>query len=296
MTRVITADQVDVVLDADADVGEGPVWDVSTEELLWVDIPRHLLHRLHPASGRCRTRDVGQPLGAVAVRDAGGVVLAVRDGFALVDADGDAVELVGEVEKPLTGNRMNDGKCDTSGRFWAGTMATDMTPGAGALYRLDCDQTVTKVVDATSVANGLAWALDDRTMYFVDSGVGGVDAFDYTPGSGSVTNRRRIIDVAPQDGLPDGMTIDAEGLLWIALWDGWGVRRYTPDGILDTVIEVPTAQITSCTFGGTDLNELYITSAAAGLSDRQRATQPHAGAVFRARPGIPGLPPQRFGG
>lgn len=296
MTRIIAAELVEVALDAHAEVAEGPVWDGSRDELLWVDIPRHLVQRFHPATGRLESVDVGQPVGAVAVREAGGLVLAVRDGFALIDGDGGGPRLVREVEQHNADNRMNDGKCDASGRFWAGTMALDMTPGAGALYRLEPDLAVVPVLAPTSVSNGLAWSADDRTMYFVDSGTGNVDAFDYAPASGAITRRRRIIEVARADGMPDGMTIDADGFLWIALWDGWCVRRYSPDGLLDTVVELPTAQITSCTFGGDDLGELYITSAAEGLSDRERGDQPHAGAIFRVRPGVHGTPAALFAG
>lgn len=293
MTRVLGAGDVEVVLDAHAQVGECPVWDRSRGELLWVDIPRHTVHRFRPCGGRRSAVDVGQPVGAVAVRATGGLVLAVRDGFALLDDDAAPVRLVAEVERDRPGNRMNDGRCDAAGRFWAGTMALDMAPGAGALYRLDPDLTVERVLAPTSVSNGLGWSADGRTMYFVDSATGGVDAFDHA--SGSLRGRRRLIEV-PVGTLPDGMAIDADGFLWVALWNGWCVHRYSPDGVLDTVVELPAAQITSCTFGGGDLDELYVTSAAAGLSPRERAAQPHAGAIFRVRPGVRGLPADLFAG
>lgn len=294
--RVLNTDRVDVVADVGAVVGEGPLWDASRDALLWVDIPRNRLNWLRPGDGEVMSFDVGQPVGAAAVRSAGGVVLAMRDGFGLFDPQTSDVELARPVEQQVKTNRMNDGKCDSAGRFWAGTMAYDMSPGAGALYRLDADLQVVRVLDGVSVSNGLAWSRDDRTMYFIDTGAGGVDAFDYNSESGQIDNRRRIIDVAPDDGLPDGMTIDAEGFLWVAVWDGWCVRRYAPDGTLDLVVELPTAQITSCTFGGPSFDELYITSAADGLSERQRDEQPHAGAIFSVRPGVEGLPPQEFAG
>lgn len=294
--RVLSSDRVDVVADVGAVVGEGPLWDASRDALLWVDIPRSQLNWLRPADGDVLSFDVGQPVGAAAVRSAGGVVLAMRDGFGLFDPQTSDVELACPIEQDVKTNRMNDGKCDRAGRFWAGTMAYDMTPGAGALYRLDADLQVVRVLDGVSVSNGLAWSRDDRTMYFIDTGAGGVDAFDYNSETGQIDNRRRIIDVAPDDGLPDGMTIDAEGFLWVAVWDGWCVRRYAPDGTLDLVVELPTAQITSCTFGGPRFDELYITSASDGLSEQQRDEQPHAGAIFRVRPGVDGLPPQEFAG
>lgn len=296
MTRLLGPRHVELALDAHAEVAEGPVWDGSRNELIWVDIPRHLVHRFHPATGRCASLDVGQPVGAVALRDAasGGLVLALRDGFGLLDDDTGPVRLVGEVERDNASNRMNDGKCDRSGRFWAGTMALDMRVGAGTLYRLETDFEVVPVLADVSVPNGLAWAADERTMYFIDSVTNGVDILDYSPQSGAVTNRRRLIDIAAEIGLPDGMTIDIDGFLWIALWGGGAVRRYSPEGALDSVVQLPATQVTSCTFGGEQLDELYITSAAAGLSDEERARQPHAGAIFRVRPGVRGLPPQRF--
>ncbi|MGI9015782.1 MAG: SMP-30/gluconolactonase/LRE family protein [Euzebya sp.] len=296
MSRVVGSEWVDIVVDEGAEVGEGPVWDDSAQELLWVDIPRHQVHRLHPDSGRRTTVDVGQPVGAVALRAAGGLVLALRDGFAVMDSTEAGVRMVCEVESDRADTRMNDGKCDSVGRFWAGTMAADMTPGAGTLYRLDPDLSVHTMLSGTTVSNGLAWSDDDRVMFFVDSGMGAVDAFDYDIGGGTLSGRRRTIDVAPQDGLPDGMAIDAEGYLWVAVWDGWSVRRYGPDGSVDTVIQLPTAQITSCTFGGHDLDQLYITSAASGLTVQQRRDQPHAGAIFVVRPGVSGMPTARFAG
>ncbi|MBA2577982.1 MAG: SMP-30/gluconolactonase/LRE family protein [Euzebyaceae bacterium] len=296
MTRVLAAERVEVALDAHAEVGEGPVWDATSGELVWVDIPRHLVHRLHPGSGRVESFDAGQPVSAVALRSAGGLVLALRDGFGLLDRQTGDLQLACAVEREQTANRMNDGKCDSTGRFWAGTMALDMSPGAGALYRLGTDLEVVQVLRPVSVSNGLAWSRDDRTMYFIDSTTNGVDAFDYTPGSGRIGNRRRLIAVAPDDGLPDGMTVDAEGFLWVALWDGWAVRRYAPDGTLDLVVQLPTAQITSCAFGGETLDELYVTSASGGLAEQARHDQPHAGAIFQVRTGVEGLPPQEFAG
>lgn len=294
--RILEADRVEVVRDIRADVGEGPVWDARRAALLWVDIARHQVNWLRPGDGRLTSFDAGQPVSAVAPRATGGVVLAMHHGFGLLDPQTWKLQLACPVEPDLTTNRMNDGKCDSAGRFWAGTMAFDMAAGAGALYRLGADLQAVRVLEKVSVSNGLAWSHDDRTMYFIDSGTGGVDVFDYTSDSGQIANRRRLIDVAPGDGLPDGMTIDAEGFLWVAIWGGWSVRRYAPDGTLDLVVELPTKQITSCTFGGPGLDELYITSASDGLSERQRREQPHAGAIFHVRPGVEGLPAREFAG
>lgn len=296
MPRVIPASDIDLAVDLHADVAEGPVWDLRRRELVWVDIPRGVVHRWQPTGSETSSLDLGQPVGALALRESDGYVVAVRDGFGTVDRQSGELRLRCAVEDAIAENRMNDGGCDSAGRFWAGTMHVDMLPGAGSLYRLEADYAVSKMLDGLAVSNGLAWSLDDRTLYFIDSLEHGVDAFDYEAATGEIAHRRRVTDVPPELGLPDGMTIDGAGYLWVALWDGWSVRRFAPDGSLDMVIELPTAQITSCAFGGEDLDELYVTSAAAGLSAEQLADQPHAGAVFCVRPGVVGVPAHRFGG
>ncbi len=288
--------QAEAVLAAGAGVGECPVWDDETGTLIWLDIPAGRVHRFDPRAGTDTFISAGQPVGSVALRELGGIVLALRDGFGLLDPGAAEVRLVRAVELDVPENRMNDGKCDAAGRFWAGTMAFDSRPAAGTLYRLEPDLSVEPVLSELTISNGLAWSADDRTLYFVDSGAHGIDAFDYDLERGSIANRRRIIDIPPEDGLADGLTIDADGCLWVAVWNGWTVRRYAPDGELLAVAELPTARVTSCTFGGDRFDELYVTTAAEGLSPEQRLTQPHAGDLFRIRPGVRGLPARRFGG
>ncbi len=296
MPRVHEAAELELVLDAGAEVGESPVWDAEGGELLWVDIPRGLVHRLDPDTGRDVPLPVGQPVGAVALRAPGGLVLALRDGFGLLDSGSREVSIVQGVETDRPGNRMNDGKCDRAGRFWAGTMAVDETPHAGALYRLDPDLRVRQVVPDATMPNGLDWSLDERTLYYVDTFDQGIDIFDYDPERGGLANRRPLVDISPADGLPDGLTVDSEGFLWVALWGGSAIRRYAPDGRLDTVVELPVTQVTSCTFGGADLDELYVTTASAGLQGEDLRRQPLAGGVFRFRPVTQGRPPGMFAG
>lgn len=294
MTRSIGAGAVEVLVDAHAEVGEGPLWDAGSQELLWVDIPQGRVHRSDVSSGQSRSVDVGQPVGAVALRAGGGLIGALRDGFAFIEPATGAAELVAPVERDVDENRMNDGKCDRLGRLWAGTMAEDMRAGAGTLYRLEPDLRTVQVLDDVSVSNGLAWDSHDAIMYFIDSGTGGVDAFDYDAETGAISNRRRFVDLESGLGLPDGMTIDSEDCIWVAVWGGGQVRRYTPEGTLDAVVELPAAQVTSCTFGGLSLDLLFVTSAAAGLEEAERNKQPHAGAVFRIEPGVTGMAPSRF--
>lgn len=286
------SDTCELVLDAHAELGEGPIWDASTKTLLWVDLLRGQVHRFDPATRVDDCLELGQPVGAAAVRAAGGLVLALRDGFA-VKADGQ-LQWIADTERDKPQNRMNDGKCDPAGRFWAGTMALDSMPGAGSLYRLDPDHTVTRVLDGVTISNGLGWSPSNDTMYFIDTGQQGVDAFDYDHATGNVRNRRRLVDIPKDSGVPDGMAVDADGYLWVALCFGWAVHRYAPDGSLDQIVELPVSLVTSCAFGGPDLTDLYITSGRLGLSDEALREQPQAGALFRYRPGVAGLPPAQY--
>jgi sugar lactone lactonase YvrE len=220
----------------------------------------------------------------------------MRDGIAFLDELDGTLDLVAPIELENPGNRMNDAKCDPAGRLWAGTMAFDFAPGAAALYRIAPDLSFVKVLEGVTISNGLGWSPDGDVMYYVDSGKYSVDAFDYDGANGEIANRRELVRFAPEDGMPDGMAVDAEGHLWIAFFHAAAVRRYTPQGRLDRQIRLPVALVTSVTFGGDDLRDLYITSAAYGLSAEQLAEQPHAGATFVCRPGVEGQPTVPFAG
>jgi sugar lactone lactonase YvrE len=286
--------EAELALDARAELGEGPVWDDELGRLIWVDITGERVHRFDPLTGDDEMTAVGQPVGAAAPRIPGGLVLAVRDGFAFLDLERGRLELVAEVEADASGNRMNDGKCDAAGRFWAGTMPFAGDRPTGALYRLDPDLSVTRMLDGLTISNGISWSADGRSMYYIDSPTYRVDAFDYDVEAGEIANRRTLFELPVDGGLPDGMTVDAEGLLWIAFWGVGAVRRYTPDGLLAALIELPVSLVTSCAFGGPDLGDLYITSASGPLSPEQAVDQLAAGGLFRARPGVYGLRQHRF--
>jgi sugar lactone lactonase YvrE len=286
----------DLLVDAHATLGEGPVWDDVAACLWWVDILEGVVHRTSIETGDDQRITVGQYVGAVAPRAAGGLVAAVRDGFALFDPASARLDLVAELQDDARTLRMNDGKVDPGGRFWAGMMALDHRPGAGTLYRLDADLTVHPMVGGTSISNGLDWSPDARTMYYIDSTPRRVDRFDYDAASGAIANRETLIAVREGAGFPDGMTVDADGFLWVALWDGWGVERYAPDGRLDRRIDVPAQQASSCAFGGPDLDLLFITTAQEGFPPGGKPDQPHAGGVFVCRPGVRGRPAFRFAG
>jgi sugar lactone lactonase YvrE len=288
--------EVELALDAKADLGEGPVWDARHQRLVWVDIMRGRVHLFEPAANRCRFLAVKQPVGAAALRAAGGYVLAVRDGFGRIDAETGRFEMIAEVEADRPDMRMNDGKCDASGRFWAGTMALDKRPGAASLYRLDPGGRVETMLRDVTISNGLDWSPDGRRMYYIDTPTRRIDVFDYERETGGIRNRRPLVEIPRDEGHPDGMTLDAEGFLWVALWGGGALRRYSPEGALDRVVPLPVTHPTSCAFGGPDLADLYITSARVALSEDERARQPHAGGVFRCRPGVVGRPANAFAG
>jgi sugar lactone lactonase YvrE len=268
--------------------GEGPVWDDDSNRLVWVDLLRGDLLTLSPASGAIERVHVASVAACVVPRTCGGYAVATERGFALLS---DGVEVLPDVWDDTT-VRMNDGGCDPQGRFFCGSMAYDAAPGRGALYRLDPDRAVHTVRTGVSISNGLGWSPDGATVYYVDSPKQCIDAFAFDASNGSFGERRTVVEVASAVGMPDGLTVDADGGIWVALWGGGEVHRYSPDGTLDSVIELPVRQPTSCAFGGDDLTELFITTSAQDLSDTER----EAGAVFLARPGVAGLPTAKFAG
>ena len=295
------ADEVDaptpeLVLDAGADLGEGPTWDAQARVLVWVDIMAGRVHRFDPATGADEALEVGQPVGAAVPTTSGGLAVAASDRFCLLDPATGKTESLVEVESDLPATIMNDGKCDPAGRFWAGTKDAEGRRPLGSLYRLDADRTLARVLADVTISNGLGWSPDLRTMYYIDSATYGIDGFDFDRETGAVANRRRLVDIPEGWGLPDGMTVDAEGFLWVAFWGGSAVRRLAPDGRVVSMIGFPVSQVTSCAFGGDDLADLYVTTARIGLSDAQLQAQPHAGGLFRVRSGVRGLPEHPYVG
>lgn len=282
--------------DVTAEHGEGVVWDQARSELLWVDVGAGRLHRGRPgplAVEHLGSIDLGCPLGAVAPAEDGGWIAAAGPGFARLRPDGGLTW----VARPAAGQpqlRMNDGACDPSGRFWAGTMEYAETPGAGTLYRLDPDGTCTPMVPGTTISNGLGWSLDAGTLWFADSGSATVDAFDFDAQAATVSARRTVVAFDPRDGVPDGLTVDAQDHIWVAIWDAGEVRRYSPDGDLVARVRLPVSRPTSCCFGGVDLDILFVSTARAGLSAEALIDEPDAGRLFRARTGVRGVAQPAF--
>jgi len=289
----------ELVLDAHARLGEGAIWNPGLQRLHWIDIEAHRVFTFDPATGGNRGLDVGQRVGTVVPRRAGGLMVALQTGLAALDLDSGRVSpLPPPPEHDPVLARFNDGKCDPAGRFWAGTMAFQKTPNPpGKLYRFDPDGTVHVMVRGVGTSNGLAWSLDRRTMYYIDTPLRRVDAFDYDDATGAIANRRPVITIPPELGRPDGSTLDAEGMLWIAMWEGWGLTRWNPrTGALLQQVRLPVERTTSCAFGGPELDTLYVTSARDGLTEAQLAAQPLAGGLFRLRPGVRGLPAPAYAG
>lgn len=287
---------VELVLDARAELGEGPLWDPDRQQLVWVNIMAGEIHRFDPANGTDTVQQVGQPVGAVALTVDGGMIAAVRDGVALVRDDG-SLELIAPIEQELADHRMNDAKCDAAGRFWAGAVALDFAAGTSTLYRCDPDGSVAAAVTGMTLSNGMDWSPDRRTFYLIDTYRWRLDAFDFDVDSGGLGPPRLLIDFAADaPAFPDGMTVDADGGLWVALYGAGAVRRYLPDGTLDRQLSLPALQPTCCAFGGADLGDLYITTARQQADESLLAREPSLGGLFRVRPGELGLPAGRFGG
>ena len=281
-----------------ADLAESPVWDARRQRLFCVDLLARKIHALASNGGDVATIEAPSAVGCIAPRTNGQLIAAVAEGIAAVDFD---TGLISTLHTP-TGHdprqcRFNDGKCDPQGRFWAGTLSWQGTPGAGALYCFHDARTSERVVPEVSVSNGLAWTRDGNTVYYIDSRTRRVDAFDFHGATARLSRRRAAVVFPPGDDLPDGCVIDDEDMLWVAHWRGGRVSRWDPrSGRILAVVQVPAPRVTSCAFGGADRGTLFITTARRGMSDAELAAHPEAGGIFSCRPGITGPVAVAFGG
>jgi len=287
---------VSLALDVKAELGEGPIWDARRQRLLFVDIMRGHVHEFDPVSKGDRVHHVGQPVSAIAPTTGGDWLIATRHGFFHLNPDRGDVKPVALVEADKPTTRMNDGYCDPRGRFFAGTMSMAHEKNAGSLYRLDPGGRVTTIFTGVTTSNGIDWSPDGRLTYYVDTGTGRVDVCDFDADAGTLSNRRPFVTIPAGRGKPDGMIVDAEGGVWVALWGGGAIDRYLPDGRLDYTIDLPVTHPTKVAFGGPDLSDLYVTSAWIGVPAEARASQPHAGGLFHCRPGVKGRAATLFAG
>jgi sugar lactone lactonase YvrE len=295
MSRAET-DRPRCVLEARAQTGESPVWVPEEQALYWCDIPGKTLNRFDPATGANRVWPVPEEVGSFALREQGGLVAALRSGFALIDLERGAVERLVDPEADRPENRFNDGRCDRRGRFWAGTMNEPRTARSGALYRLDADHRCERVADDVMVANGLAFSPDDRLMYWSDSRALTIWVFEFDATSGEVANRRVFARLEPHQGGPDGAAVDAEGGYWSACYRGARVMRFRPDGTIERKIRLPVSRVTMCAFGGPELRTLYITTARGGMSAEELRREPLAGGIFALDVDVQGMLEPRFKG
>ena len=269
------------------------MWVAAEQALYWVDIKGLKIHRFDPVSGADASWPTPFRIGSIAPRAGGGFVGGSERGFVLIDAGITRFEVIVHPERDVPGNRFNDGKLDPSGRFWAGTMDDGEEQATGALYRLDPDLRWSAHDHGYQVTNGPAFSPDGRFLYHTDSGLRTIFRFEIAD-DGSLRDKTRLARFSQADGHPDGMTVDSEGCLWVAFWDGWCVRRLSPEGAAIALLPLPVQRPTSCCFGGSALDQLFITSASLGLDDAARAAQPLAGGLFMAEPGVRGVVPPSF--
>ena len=297
--------EVNCALECKNTLGEGPVWDQEEKALYWVDVPypEPTLHRWYPESHIHDSWDLPEMGTALAVRESGGLLIAMQTQLCHFDLDTGAVTKVLELEPNLPNNRTNDGKCDRNGRFWFGTMQNNVSEtgedvpieeSSGSLYCYSPYGTLKKWDTGFGVCNTFAWSPDNKTMYFGDT-FDAIYAYDYDAASGEIGNRRDLARFEDL-GYGDGSTIDSEGYLWNCRWDGGCILRIAPDGSLDRRIELPVQRPTSCSFGGENLETLFVTSARFGYTEDELAEQPFAGGILAVDAGVRGMPEPRFAG
>jgi len=277
-------------------LGEGPLWDAKNNCLYWTDILENTIYCFSPETGSIKSYTTNSMVGCMVLHRHGDLLAATQKGFERIDVNTGKQQALTHPEKHIPTNRFNDGKCDARGRFWAGTLSLTEEKGAGSLYVLHNNLYVTKVLDNLTISNGMAWNNAETKMYFIDSVERCVVQFDYEPSMPHISNKKTIIHIPHEDGLPDGMTIDTEGMLWIAHWDGWKVSRYNPNTGEELMhFKLPVSRVTNCVFGGAALEDIYITTARKGLSAQELEQQPLAGSTFVIKnSGFTGVPASSF--
>lgn len=287
--------KVELIIDAKAALGEGPIWDYDKKILYWIDIINKQLRIFDPKTHIERKIILNQQIGTVVVGTNERLVLALENGFYFLDLETEETSFIANPESNIPGNRFNDGKCDPAGRFWAGTLSKEK--GKANLYCLNTDLSITKKIDNVTTSNGIVWNMETKKMYYIDTPTNEVWGFDYDVESGEITNKEVVIKIPNGEGGPDGMTIDSDGMLWIAHWGGWKVSKWNPKiGRRLEEIKIPASQVTACAFGGDNFDELYITTARVGIKDEDLKEQPNAGGLFRVKTDVKGMISYKFRG
>jgi sugar lactone lactonase YvrE len=283
------------VLDIRAGLGESPIWDGREGALYWIDGRKPNINRFDPATARNHAVTSAEPVHAIALTRGHRLLCAFEASLGLIDCETGALQALVSLIEGVEDN-LNDGACDRAGRFWVGSKARDWVKPVGVLFRYDPDGSVHRLDQGFQLSNGLGWSPDNRTMYFIDSAPREIYAYDFDLAGGGIKNRRRLVRIAEEHGLPDGMTVDAEGFLWVAQWSGGRVVRYDPDGKIERVIPMPVQRPTSVAFGGRDLTTLFITSGTMRMSEAELAAEPLAGNLFALETDVQGMPEPRFAG
>lgn len=298
-TVALPGGPAELVLDARAELAEGPLWDPGRHVLWWVDINAGCVHRFDPATGSDRVIEIGMPVGCLALGEDGALVVAASDALLVLDPETGGTRTLATFGPDPVASRCNDGRCDPGGRFWIGRLPLNRAVGAGSLVRFDGSVFETALHGLT-IPNGLDWSADGRRLYFVDSATRTVSLFDFEMATGAIGDHRPFAHLDASFGLPpwsvpDGLAVDAEDCVWVAVWGGGCVLRFAPDGALLGRIDVPVARVSNCAFGGDDLTELFVTTAREVATPDEPPVELAAGGIYRARPGVRGRSSRRFG-
>lgn len=288
--------KAECVVDARATLGEVPLWSSNDEVLYWIDVRAPALHTYRPSDGFIDVHRLPEVIGSYCLRAGGGMLLALKSGLHVFDLQAKSLTQVLRLEPDLPNNRLNDGKCDRQGRFWVGSMNDGDRLPTGALYCVDRGWRLSSTLSGLTVPNSLAWSPEGRRMYFADTPTQRIMVFDFDPDDGVPFNPRVFVDLSGQPGRPDGSTVDSDGCLWNAEFNGSRVVRYTPEGRVDRILSLPVSSVTSCAFGGPQLDTLYVTTSRHRHDEKQLREQPLAGGLFAAAVGASGLPEARFRG
>jgi len=283
------------MLDIHAGLGESPIWDGRERALYWIDGRKPSVNRFDPSTARNHAITPPEPVHAIALTRSHRLLCAFEASLGMIDRETGALERLVTLIEGVTDN-LNDGACDRAGRFWVGSKARDWVTPVGALFRYDADGTVHRCDDGFKLSNGMGWSPDNRTMYFIDSAPREIYAYDFDLASGGIKNRRMLVRIAEEHGLPDGMTVDVDGFLWVAQWSGGRVVRYDAGGRIERVISMPVRRPTSVTFGGPDLTTLFVTSGTMRMTEAELAAEPLAGNLFALETEVKGVPEPRFAG
>ncbi len=288
--------EVNLVIDAKATLGEGAIWDYKNNRLLWVDIEQGCLNIFDPENKINKQIKLQQKVGTVVPINNEQVLVALQDGLYSINLIDESSSKIISLESEIENNRFNDGKCDAAGRFFVGSMDMNLSEGKGFLYCIDTNLSVKKIISGVTISNGIVWSVDSTKMYYVDTPTRVVVEYNYNLETAEINYSRIAVEINEELGYPDGMTIDSEGKLWIAMWGGGCVTRWDSEtGKLLEKIELPALNVTSCAFGGKDLDTLYITTAIEGLSEENRNKYPFSGGLFSVKPGVRGIKANYFG-